>query len=249
MFSRRADGDYFLLLFAVHLLKEEIAMPVTTTPSDRLTPKSVLHHRPIAPDHNHSTQEPPSVPRASRATRTQTQTQRSTPRQPPSSASMDVPTWKQASTTDTASSAFSARLLPSMGVSIILAVVLVVLTQLLIGWVGNTWNDLHYGSPRTFQVDAVVGHDDSTIHPSHFIALNLHGQVDILEFPGGDVSHARVYVGPQISGPEAAFVPVTLRFVTLLHTSLPNMVVIVGSSQFVFVNAHGTFVSPGATQP
>ncbi len=249
MFSRRADGDYFLLLFAVHLLKEGSAMSITVTPSDRLTPltpKSVLRHRPIASET--TAQEPPPVPRASRTAHTQTQARASAPKQPAPSVSVEVPMWKQTSKAKTASSAFSSRLLPAMGAGIVLAVVLVLLTQLFIGWIGNTWNNLHYGYPRTYQVDAVVGHQDSVRHPSHFIALNLHGQVEILEFPGGDVSHARVYVGPQLSGPQANLLTVTLRFVTSPPAHLPNMVVLVGGSQFVFTNAHGTFVSPGAPQ-
>ena len=224
---------------------------VTATPSERLTPKSMLRHRPIASETK--TQGPAPVPRASRASRTShtqpsihTQTPRPAPKQTTGSVSVDVPVWKQANKTH--SSPFS-HLLPGMAVGMMLAVVLVMLAQWLIGWAGNTWNDLHYGYPRTYQIDAVVGHQDSAAHPSHFLALNLQGQVEILEFPGGDVAHTKVYVGPQLSGPEAALLPVTLRFVTPAHASLPNMVVIVGSSQFVFVNAHGTFISPGTTQP
>jgi hypothetical protein len=41
----------------------------------------------------------------------------------------------------------------------------------------NFWNvtqdDWHYGRPRTFQVDARVGHNDNAT-PSHFIAINLN---------------------------------------------------------------------------
>ena len=51
--------------------------------------------------------------------------------------------------------------------------------------------DATYGYPRTWQADAVVGHSDSPERPSHFIFLNLHGHVVIIEIPGGDVSHTR----------------------------------------------------------
>ena len=67
--------------------------------------------------------------------------------------------------------------------------------------------------PRTFQVDAVVGQGDSLVHPSHFIALNLHGQIEVIEFPGGDATHARIYLGPHLYGSNASLVPVTLQFV------------------------------------
>ncbi len=40
---------------------------------------------------------------------------------------------------------------------------------------GNWWqtqrDDWTYGRPRTYQADAVVGHDDSKASPSHFIAV------------------------------------------------------------------------------
>src|SRR5579875_3803964 len=36
-------------------------------------------------------------------------------------------------------------------------------------WWTNMQNDLRYGYPRTYQFDAVVGHEDSAVHPTHFI--------------------------------------------------------------------------------
>src|SRR5437868_1136344 len=44
-------------------------------------------------------------------------------------------------------------------------------------WWSVTQDDWHYGRPRTYQTDAVVGHEDSPSHPSHFIALNLNGKI------------------------------------------------------------------------
>lgn len=117
----------------------------------------------------------------------------------------------------------------------------VLVGQLLIGWVGNLWNDLHYGYPRTFQVDAVVGHHDSTAHPSHFLALNLHGQIDVMELPGGDVAQAKVYVVARLYGPQAALVPVTLRFAPNQQTHHPDMVVSFGGEQTVYHNLQGAF--------
>src|SRR5258708_25562897 len=74
-------------------------------------------------------------------------------------------------------------------------------------WVGlqmlGTWWSAHqldatYGSPRTYQVDEVVGHADSTDHPTHFMFLNLKGRVLIIELPGGNVSHVRIDKGPPL---------------------------------------------------
>ncbi len=99
--------------------------------------------------------------------------------------------------------------------------VLVGLTLLcmLVGFVvfsalGNWWqrsqDDLHYGMPRTYQMDGVVGHQDSVTHPSHFIALNLDGHLSVMEMPGGDVSKTVIYAGPIIYGQGAGLVAVTL---------------------------------------
>src|SRR6266496_1763193 len=145
-------------------------MPVLSS----LAPKSTLRHRPIGSQTKQ--QEPPRVPRASR-----THTQKPTPA---TTVPGDVPTWKPVRP-------LPARrrqrlLMIGMGMGMIVAVALVLLGQALIGWVGTTWDDLHYGYPRTSQTDAVVGHGDSVAHPSHFLALNLKGQLEIIELPAGN---------------------------------------------------------------
>jgi hypothetical protein len=61
-------------------------------------------------------------------------------------------------------------------------------------WVEQKKDDLTYGRPRTFQLDAVVGHHDSAANPSHFIALNLNRHVEVIEIPGGDSTRERVYL-------------------------------------------------------
>ncbi len=227
-------------------------MPTTTLPSDqtnhaeRLTPKSSLRHRPIAPQT--SAQPTARVPRASR---TQTQT-RSMPKKTqtitgtpiPNAQPDDVPMWKH---TRSHAALWQPRLLlPGVGIGMLLAILVVVLGQLLIGWIGNTWNTFQYGYPRTYQVDAVVGHHDSVAHPSHFIALNIQGQIEIIEFPGGDASHAKIYLGPHAYGSQADLVPVTLRFVDTQHNHQPDMVIQFQGEQIMFHNADGTFHPPSA---
>ena len=103
------------------------------------------------------------------------------------------------------------------------------------------WPDLHYGYPRTFQVDAVVGHGDNVAHPSHFLALNLQGRIEIIELPGGDAAHARIFVGPHLYGQNADLVPITLQFVDTRHNHHPDMLVVFEGTQLVFRNAQGTF--------
>src|SRR5712691_5080730 len=61
-------------------------------------------------------------------------------------------------------------------------------------WWQVTIDDWHYGRPRTYQTDQAVGHGDSAAHPSHFIALNIKSHIEIIEFPGREISKARIYV-------------------------------------------------------
>jgi hypothetical protein len=122
----------------------------------------------------------------------------------------------------------------------LLALVLVVLVHVTLNWISVTWDDVHYGRPRTSQIDAFVGQETTGI-PSHFIALTLHGHIEVIEFPGGDATHARVYLGPQLYGDNADLVPVRLEIVDTRHDHHPDMVVVFGGSHMVFRNEQGTF--------
>ena len=189
---------------------------------DQITPRSALRHRPIHP--GLSTEETPLVPRAGRLPRTPQGTKRTTkaslqPGRPPRAP---------------------RHWLFFVGIGKLLALALVVLGQMALNWISLTWDDVHYGRPRTYQVDAFVGHE-TTGTPSHFIALNLRGHIEILEFPGGDATHARVYLGPQLYGENADLVPVRLQFVDTRHDHHPDMLVVFGENHLVFRNEQGTF--------
>jgi hypothetical protein len=208
-------------------------MPVLTS-SDRLAPKSILRHRPIDPAFN--VVEPPRVPRASR-----TQTQKPSPA---ITVPIDVPVWKHSG-----KSQVHWRqhvLIVGIGVGMVFAVLLVCVGQFLLGWLGTTMDDLHYGHPRTYQVDAVVGHNDSVARPSHFLALNLKGQIEVIEFPAGDATHAKIYLGPHLYGSSADLVPVTLQFIDSRHDHQPDMIVQVQGEQIIFRNSQGSFHAPPA---
>lgn len=118
-------------------------------------------------------------------------------------------------------------------------------------WVVTTWQahslDSLYGMPRTYQLDAVVGHHDSAAHPSHFIFENLQGHVFILEIPGGDVTHARIYNGPVLFGPDAATVPVTGRFVDSQKLGHPDLLILIGTQTLLYQNDGTQFVAPTAS--
>jgi hypothetical protein len=125
-----------------------------------------------------------------------------------------------------------------------LMLVIVIAGSVVLGWAQTVSDDLHYGRPRTFQMDAFVGHETGRV-PSHFIALNLQGQIEIIELPGGDATHARMYLGPRIYGEGSDLVPVTLRFVEGAQPHHPDMLILFQNTQVVFHNAGGTF-APGA---
>jgi hypothetical protein len=111
-------------------------------------------------------------------------------------------------------------------------------------WWQTTLDDWHYGRPRTYQTDAVVGHHDSAQNPSHFIAMNLNRHIIVIEIPGGDVSKSVVYSGPTVLGSGQDLTPVTLSFQDVNHDGKPDMIVNVQGSQFIFLNINGTFVAP-----
>jgi hypothetical protein len=180
-----------------------------------LAPKSAVRDQTVAPDV--ATEEPPRIPRASRTQPTSKLPQRR---------------WHTASRLP--------RFLLPVGVGMTLMLFIVIAGSVVLGWVQTASDDLHYGRPRTFQMDAFVGHETGST-PSHFIAVNLQGQIEIIELPGGDATHARMYVGPHIYGPGADLVPVTLRFVASAQPHHPDMLILFQNTQVVFHNTGGTF--------
>ena len=108
-------------------------------------------------------------------------------------------------------------------------------------WWSVTQEDWHYGRPRIFQTDAVVGHSDSTANPSHFLALNLNRHIVIIELPGGDPSKAKIYTGPTLLGDGQDLTPVILNFKDVNGDGLPDMLVHVQNQTFVMINDHVQF--------
>ncbi len=115
--------------------------------------------------------------------------------------------------------------------------------QMLGAWWSQHQLDATYGSPRTYQVDEVVGHADSTDHPTHFIFLNLKGRVVIIELPGGNIAHARIYNGPAIIGDNPEQIPATAEFQDVNGDGRIDLIVHVGNQQFIYIN-DGTQFKP-----
>ncbi len=109
------------------------------------------------------------------------------------------------------------------------------------GWFATTLDDMRYGRPRTYQTDQWVGHNEQSGTPSHFIAINLNRRIEIIEFPGGDATHAKVYLGPQLYGANDDLTPVTLNFADVLNNHKLDMIVNFQGSHIVFINDQGSF--------
>ncbi|GCE29980.1 hypothetical protein KDA_54640 [Dictyobacter alpinus] len=189
-----------------------------------LTPRSALRHRPISSSH-----------------------------------SSDIPTWVRSSTALVSRKTRRSRHLPGTtllmrygqqfpsaslaslvvgGMTIML--LLLLMGQSVVSWITVVHNDWQYGRPRTFQMDAFVGHEQ-THEPSHFIVLNVRGQIEVIEMPGNDASKVRLLLGPRLSGPSADLVPARIRFVPSSQASFPDMRLDVGQTSILFHNQHGIF--------
>ena len=123
-----------------------------------------------------------------------------------------------------------------LGIGMLIALALWTVSSMAISWFTTTLDDFHYGRPRTFQTDAWVGHNEQDGVPSHFIAINLHSHIEIIEMPGGDATHAHVYIGPQLYGPDSELIPVTLRFMDVNGDHKPDMLVTFQGTHVVFIN-------------
>lgn len=108
-------------------------------------------------------------------------------------------------------------------------------------WWQVTQDDWHYGRPRTFQTDEVVGHHDLPANPSHFIVLNLRGHILIYELPGGDASKTEVYVGPTLISQGKDLMPATLKFQDVNGDGKIDMLLIIGDSSLIYINTGTSF--------
>lgn len=111
--------------------------------------------------------------------------------------------------------------------------------------VGNTaitlgqtvYDNLTYGTPRTFQVNANVGHQGI----SHFIAQNLNGDIVVIEENPSNLAQSHIYQGPVFSGPGADEYVATLTFKDVNGDGKPDMVIAVDNQRFILVNTGSAF--------
>lgn len=124
--------------------------------------------------------------------------------------------------------------------AIILGMIIMAIMAFAFSALGAWWqvhqDDATYGRPRTFQVDAVVGHNDSPSNPTHFTFINLNRHVIIIELPGGDPSHARIYSGPTLFGDGQDLTPITAEFRDVNSDGKPDMIIHIQDQRLVYIN-------------
>ena len=154
------------------------------------------------------------------------------------------------------SSTLSGRLpntdtLPKLGrkpvVALLVGMIVAILLVMVLGAFSSWWHvyqdDLHYGRPRTSQLDAVVGHGDSAANPTHFMFLNLHRHVEIIEIDGGNPAHTHIYVGPVLFGDGQDLTPITGEIRDVNGDGKPDLIVHIQNQEIIYLN-NGTIFVP-----
>jgi len=127
-----------------------------------------------------------------------------------------------------------------LGIGMVAMLLLWMVGTIALNWWNGYQDDLRYGRPRTYQIDAKVGHHDAQT-PSHFLALNLNRRVEVIEFPGGDATKEKVYLGPTLIGQESDLDIVTVSFRDVNGDGKPDMIVSVDNAKYAYINDNGAF--------
>ena len=157
----------------------------------------------------------------------------------PVRATTQQPPWNRTASRDLAQKKQNRNVhwLLYVGIGMIAALTLWVAASTVLAWGTERYNDMIYGYPRTFQTDAVVGHGgDSPSQPSHFIAMNLHGQIIVIELMAGNPAKSINYTGPDLFEQGGDRIPVTLEFRDVTGDGKPDMLIHIQNRAFVFVN-------------
>src|SRR5205823_2451352 len=94
-------------------------------------------------------------------------------------------------------------------------------------WLQTQHDNSLYGYPRTYQIDANVGHAGI----SHFICENLHGDIIVLEIQPSNLTETHIYQGPTFSGAGTDLQPATLSFKDVNGDGRPDMIISVGNGR------------------
>ena len=132
-----------------------------------------------------------------------------------------------------------------------IAIIVMVAGWFLFSKVSDWWtgvqDNIKYGTPfRTFQADQYVGMGDTPDHPDHFIALNLHGVIEIVQINPRDRKKDAVYVLANVGNDNT---PASLSFRDTTGSGHIDVIVTVGDTtpySIILIN-NGTTLTP--TQP
>src|SRR5712691_13523480 len=101
----------------------------------------------------------------------------------------------------------------------------------LLSWVANWWqgvqDNMKFGNPRTFQAEQYMNLGDSPAHPDHFIALNLHGVIEVIQIDPLDRTKDTVYV---LTSVENESIPASLSFRDTTGDRRMDVIVTIGDS-------------------
>ncbi len=124
----------------------------------------------------------------------------------------------------------------------------VALLVMLTGWVlisllGLWWQakveDWTYGNPRTYQTDADAGHGGRV---SHFIVLNNHGEIEVIETQKGHPDAAKIYIVVVLPADQAG-VPATISFQDMNGDGKIDGLVHIGATEIPLYNNGTEFQS------
>ena len=126
-------------------------------------------------------------------------------------------------------------------VGMVVMIMLIMCLTALISWWNVYQDDLHYGRPRTFQLDSVVGHGDSPSTPTHFIFINLHRHIEVIEIPAGNPARSRIFTGPVLYGDGQDLTPVTGEIRDVNGDNKPDLIIHIQNQRIIFINDGTTF--------
>ncbi|MBA2284219.1 MAG: hypothetical protein H0W02_01920 [Ktedonobacteraceae bacterium] len=133
--------------------------------------------------------------------------------------------------------------LPLVGGMLLLLVLWYACATYVLPFVQDTQHHWQYGDARLSQVDLNVGHGGT----SHFLALDLHGSIIVIEFPLKDPKQAHSYVAGYITDDGRPHV-VTLSAVDVNQDGRPDLLVQVEGLSIPYVlynDGHGfTITTP-----
>ena len=110
-------------------------------------------------------------------------------------------------------------------------------------WIHDRQDDLTYGYPRTYQIDQNVGHYGRV---SHFLCLNLQGEIQVIELQKGHPEASKVYVIMVLPADQDR-VPVTLSFEDIRGSGKLDALVHVGNTEIPLYNNGTSFQSQPPT--